>query len=569
MKGIPASGGLAIGKAYLYITQELEISEEKIEPNAVIEELALFDEAIKDTKIQLTQIKEDTAAVLSSQEAAVFDAHIMILEDPEFAGEIKDRIKNDYINAAAATNMVTTELVEQFKAIEDEYFKERAVDVYDVGQRILRNILGVEEADLSKIPNDSIIFAHDLSPSDTARLDKKKAIAFAMDVGGRTSHTAIMARSLQIPAVLGLVDATKTVNNGETVIVDGDVGQIIVNPDIMTIQKYAELREAQIRQKAELFEIKDEKAITADGYQVELVANIGSVENAKDALDFGAEGVGLFRTEFLYMNSPNMPSEDVQFEAYKSVLTNMGEKPVIIRTLDIGGDKKLDYLKMDEEMNPFLGVRAIRLCFEQEDMFKTQLKAILRASAFGQALIMFPMISGIEEVKKAKAILETCKNELKEIGVAFDEQIKVGVMIEIPSAAVMADVIAKEVDFFSIGTNDLCQYTLAVDRMNEKVSYLYDHYNPAVLRLIKMVIDASHKEGKFTGMCGEMASDEKAAMLLLGMGLDEFSMNAPSLLKVKKVIRSCSMEKAKELAEKALMAKDSKEVRVLIDQVNE
>ncbi len=561
LKGIAASGGIALGKAFLYVKETPVIPQGNIPMGDVPAEEAKLDSALQATREQLEALRDKAGREMTRGEAEVFGAHLMFLDDPEFAGAARARIREGLTGAAAAVHAVTEELIAEFSAIEDAYFRERAADVADVGARIVRNILGVREKDLSAMEPGSVLIAHDLTPSETAQLDRDRVAGFALDVGGKTSHTAIMARSLELPAVLGLTDITKSVRDGQPIIVDGSAGVVIIDPDAATTEEYAEKRRAHLKEQAELMALKELPAQTADGHRVELTANIGNPKNADIALEYGAEGVGLYRTEFLFMDTDAMPGEDVQFEAYRQVLEKMGDRPVIIRTLDIGGDKKLAYLPMEDEMNPFLGLRAVRLCLQQPGLFKTQLRAILRASAFGNALIMFPMISGVTEVRQAKAVVEECKRELEREGVAYDPGVRVGIMVEIPSAAVAADIIAPEVDFFSIGTNDLCQYTLAVDRMNQKVSYLYDPFDPAILRLIKMVIDASHAHGIFTGMCGEMAGDEKAAQLLVGLGLDDFSMSPSSLLKVKKAIRGTTLEQARALAEKALTLDSGQAVR--------
>jgi len=550
LKGIAASDGIALGKAFLYVKETPVIPQGNIPMGDVPAEEAKLDSALQATREQLEALRDKAGREMTRGEAEVFGAHLMFLDDPEFAGAARARIREELTGAAAAVHAVTGELI-----------GERAADVADVGARIVRNILGVREKDLSAMEPGSVLIAHDLTPSETAQLDRDRVAGFALDVGGKTSHTAIMARSLELPAVLGLTDITKSVRDGQPIIVDGSAGVVIIDPDAATTEEYARKREAYLKEQAELMTLKELPAQTADGHRVELTANIGNPKNADTALEYGAEGVGLYRTEFLFMDTDAMPGEDVQFEAYRQVLEKMGDRPVIIRTLDIGGDKKLAYLPMNDEMNPFLGLRAVRLCLQQPELFKTQLRAILRASAFGNALIMFPMISGVTEVRQAKAVVEECKRELEREGVAYDPGVRVGIMVEIPSAAVAADIIAPEVDFFSIGTNDLCQYTLAVDRMNQKVSYLYDPFDPAILRLIKMVIDASHAHGIFTGMCGEMAGDEKAAQLLLGLGLDDFSMSPSSLLKVKKAIRGTTLEQARALAEKALTLDSGQAVR--------
>lgn len=564
MKGIGASPGIAIAKAFVLKHEELIINTDKTKD--INGELVRLEAAVNESRKQLEAIKEKAIVELGEEEAQIFGAHLMVLDDPEYIGQVKVNIENNNMTADHGLKTVTDQFVSIFETMEDAYLKERAADIKDVGTRILRNILGVKASDLGSINEDSIIIAYDLTPSDTAQMNKEKVLGFATDIGGRTSHTAIMARSLEIPAVLGLGSVTEQVKDGDIVIVDGIEGKVVVNPSEELLEEYKGKKKAYEDFRAELGELKELSAETKDAHKVELAGNIGTPNDVDGVLKNGGEGVGLYRTEFLYMDSETMPSEDKQFEAYKKVLEDMGGKPVIIRTLDIGGDKKLPYLELAEEMNPFLGLRAVRLCLQEKDMFKTQLKAILRASIYGQALVMFPMISSIQEVRQAKAVIEECKRELDVKGIKYDKELKVGIMVEIPAAAIAADIIAKEVDFFSIGTNDLCQYTLAVDRMNEKVSYLYDPLHPAIIRLVKNVIDASHKEGIFTGMCGEMAGDPYSALILLGLGLDEFSMSALSIPQIKKIIRSVTMVKAKEIAEKALTLSTAEEVKELVDK---
>lgn len=562
-EGIIASPGIAIAKAFVYDKVEVEVAEKKVDDPAA--EVARLQDALGKSKEQILKIKEKAARDLGEEEAEIFEAHAMVLDDPEFVDSITAEINTNGINAEFAVKTVTDRFFEMFDMMDDPYFSARAADIRDVGTRVLNNVMGVENVDISCLDEDTIIVADDLAPSDTAQMDKARVKGFATNIGSRTSHTAIMARSLEIPAVLGLGDITAAVKNGDTVVVDGLKGQAVINPtddELAAYQKQQEDYQAYIR---ELAELKELEAVTTDGHKVELVGNIGSPNDTDGVHKNGGRGVGLYRTEFLYMNSDTMPDEEKQYEAYKAVVESFDGDPVIIRTLDIGGDKKLPYLPLEEEMNPFLGFRAIRLCFREVDMFKTQLRAILRASAFGNALIMFPMISGVSEVRQAKGILAECMKELDEKGQAYDKNIRVGVMIEIPSAAVTSDIIAREVDFFSIGTNDLCQYTLAVDRMNQEVSYLYNPLHPAILRLVKTVIDASHaRDGLFTGMCGEMAGDPMATLILLGLGMDEFSMSASSIPQVKKIIRSVSYEDAKAIAEKALNLETGEEVREMV-----
>jgi len=564
--GIIGSGGIVIGKAYLYKKETMIIDETSIDEGSLNAELEKVEEALRLSGEQINQIMEKASKEFSQDEASIFNAHRMILEDPELVSNIKEKILNEKIHASNAANQVIENFIGIFSGMEDEYMRERAADIKDVGTRLIRNILGIADQDIGKLDSDVIIVAHDLTPSDTALMDKKHVKGFVTNIGGRTSHTAIMARSLEIPAVLGLCDITEKVRDGEMIVVDGNAGTVIVSPDENTLSNYYDKIEKDNRDKNELKKITKLPSVTLDGKRIELAANIGGPSEVDSVLEYGGDGVGLYRTEFLYMDRDNFPSEEEQFEAYRIVAEKMDGKPVIIRTLDIGGDKKLSYLPLQEEMNPFLGLRAIRLCFEMRDMFKTQLKAILRASVCHNVLIMYPMISGVDEVIKANQILEEAKEELRTDGIVFDEKIKCGVMIEIPSAALTADLIIKEVDFFSIGTNDLCQYTLAVDRMNEKISNLYQPFHPGVLRLIKNVIDEAHKAGKFTGMCGEMAGDPAAALLLVGLGLDELSMSASSLLMVKKTVRGISQQDAKKIAEHAMRLSSAAEIQAYCEK---
>jgi phosphotransferase system enzyme I (PtsI) len=533
-KGIAASKGYAIGKVALKEHEEIVITERKIDN--LEEEKARLQKAIELSRQQLNKIKEKAEAEIGAEEAAVFESHMMLLDDPEFVGAIEASVENGLINAEKALTDVVDMFVGIFASMDDEYMRERAADVKDVGNRILNNLLGKSMEGMNNLENNTIVVAHDLTPSDTAALDKSKVVAFLTNIGGRTSHSAIMARTLEIPAIVGMGDITVAVKDGDKVIVDGVEGVVIINPTDEQVEEYNSRKAKFEAEKEELRKLVNVETRTKGGKRIEIVGNIGQPQDVLKVIENGGEGVGLFRTEFLYMDRDTMPTEEEQFEAYKFVAEKLEEKPIVIRTLDIGGDKKLPYLPMPDEMNPFLGYRAIRICLDRVDLFKIQLRALLRASAFGNIKIMFPMISSVSEFLEAKKILAECMEELKAEGKVFNEKLETGIMIEIPAAAVMADEFAKYVDFFSIGTNDLIQYTLAADRMNEKVSYLYDPMHPAVLRLIKMTIEAAHAAGKWCGMCGEMAGDEEAIPTLVEYGLDEFSMSASSILRAKQII---------------------------------
>ncbi len=533
-KGIAASKGYAIGKVLIKQHNEIKIEEKNIED--IESEKKRFKQALEVSKEQLMKIKEKAEKEMGADKAAVFESHMMLLDDPEFAGAVEMGIEGSKVNAEKALDDVINMYMGIFSAMEDEYMRERGADVKDVGKRVLANLTGTISGDSEGMESNTVVVAHDLTPSDTAQLDKSKVIAFLTNIGGRTSHSAIMARTLEIPAVVGLNDITTSVKDGDIIIVDGIEGIAIINPDKNTIKEYEIKKKTYEKEKEELKKLINVKTVTKSGKRIEVAGNIGKSEDVHQVLENGGDGIGLFRTEFLYMDRDNMPSEEEQFESYKYAVEKMEKRPVVIRTLDIGGDKKLPYLPLPEEMNPFLGYRAIRLCLDRTDIFKIQLRALLRASAFGNLKIMFPMISSLEEFLQAKEILSECMEELRKEGKEFNEELQTGIMVEIPAAAVNADELAKHVDFFSIGTNDLIQYTLAADRMNEKISYLYNPMHPAVLKLIKMTIEAAHKEGKWCGMCGEMAGDEKAIATLVKYGLDEFSMSASSMLKAKQLI---------------------------------
>ena len=564
LKGIAASQGISFAKAYVFVEPDLTVKEVKIEDVAA--EIKRFEDAIEASKKELTIIKENALASLGADKAAVFEAHLLILDDPEFMGTVKTDIESKVINAEYAFKETSDMFISMFEAMDNEYMKERAADIRDVSKRILAHLLGVDLPNPSLIDEEVIVIAEDLTPSDTAQLNKKYVKGFVTNIGGRTSHSAIMARSLEIPAVVGTSSITEDVKNGDILILDGLDGVVLVNPDEATTAEYKEKYAKFEAQKAEWAKLVTEKSVTKDGHEVILAANIGTPADLEGVKNNGGEAVGLYRTEFLYMGRDQLPTEDEQFEAYKAVLEGMGDKPVVVRTLDIGGDKELPYLDLPKEMNPFLGFRAIRLCLEEKDLFRTQLRALLRASVYGKLCVMFPMIATVQEFRAAKALFLEEKEKLVAEGVAVSNDIELGIMVEIPSTAVIADIFAKEVDFFSIGTNDLIQYTMAADRMSEKVSYLYQPYNPTILRLVKNVIEASHKEGKWTGMCGEMAGDSLAIPLLLGMGLDEFSMSATSILQARSQIKNLTLAEMKELVEKAVMCATTEEVLALIEE---
>ncbi len=564
IKGIAASDGVAIAKAYLLVEPDLTFDKnEKV--TDVEGEVAKFNSAIEASKVELTKIRNNAEVQLGADKAAIFDAHLLVLDDPELIQPIQDKIKNENANAATALTDVTTQFVTIFESMDNEYMKERAADTRDVSKRVLSHILGVELPNPSMIDESVVIVGNDLTPSDTAQLNKEFVQGFATNIGGRTSHSAIMSRSLEIPAIVGTKSITQEVKQGDMIIVDGLNGDVIVNPTEDELIAYQDKRERYFADKKELQKLRDADTVTVDGVHAELAANIGTPNDLPGVIENGAQGIGLYRTEFLYMGRDQMPTEEEQFEAYKEVLEAMNGKRVVVRTLDIGGDKELSYLNLPEEMNPFLGYRAIRLCLAQQDIFRPQLRALLRASVYGKLNIMFPMVATINEFREAKAILLEEKENLKNEGHDISDDIELGIMVEIPATAALADVFAKEVDFFSIGTNDLIQYTLAADRMSERVSYLYQPYNPSILRLVKQVIEASHKEGKWTGMCGEMAGDETAIPLLLGLGLDEFSMSATSILKARRQINGLSKNEMTELANRAVDCATQEEVIELVN----
>ncbi|NSS73399.1 phosphoenolpyruvate--protein phosphotransferase [Enterococcus faecalis] len=568
LKGIAASDGVAVAKAYLLVQPDLSFNKTSVEDTDA--EATRLDDALAKSTEELQAIRDKAAQSLGEAEAQVFDAHLMVLSDPEMVGQIKQNIQDNKVNAEAALKEVTDMYIGMFEAMDDNaYMQERAADIRDVAKRILAHLLGVTLPNPSMINEEVIVVAHDLTPSDTAQLDRTYVKAFVTDIGGRTSHSAIMARSLEIPAIVGTKEITDKVKAGDILAVSGIIGDVIIDPTDAEKSEFEAEAKAYADQKAEWDKLKNAETVTADGKHVELAANIGTPKDLEGVHKNGGEAVGLYRTEFLYMDSSDFPTEEDQYQAYKAVLEGMEGKPVVVRTMDIGGDKELPYLTLPHEMNPFLGYRALRISLSElgDGMFRTQMRALLRASVHGNLRIMFPMVATLKEFRAAKAIFEDEKQKLVNEGVEVSNDIQVGIMIEIPAAAVLADKFAKEVDFFSVGTNDLIQYTMAADRMNERVSYLYQPYNPSILRLIKNVIDAAHAEGKWAGMCGEMAGDQTAVPLLLGMGLDEFSMSATSILKTRSLMKRLDTTKMAELADRALKECDTmEEVVALVEE---
>ena len=562
--GIPASPGIVFGKALVLKEEKIVLDTQKISEDQVEAEVARFYAGREAAVEQLNSIHQRALKSLGEEKAAIFEGHLMILEDEELEEEILDYLRSNKVNASVAASKIIDQQVEMLSEIDDEYLKERAGDIRDIGNRLIKNILGMHIVDLGDIAEESILVAYDLTPSETAQLNLEKVLGFITDIGGRTSHTSIMARSLELPAIVGTNDVTARVNTGDYLILDAVNNRVYVNPTQAEIDELKTLEAKLAEEKAELAKLKDLPAVTLDGHKVDVVANIGTIRDCEGAHRNGAEGVGLYRTEFLFMDRDQLPSEEEQFIAYKEVVEAMEGRLVVLRTMDIGGDKELPYLNLPKEMNPFLGWRAVRIALDRREILHAQLRAVLRASAFGKLAVMFPMIISVEEIRELKSVLETLKAELRAEGKVFDENIQVGVMVETPSAAVNAKFLAKEVDFFSIGTNDLTQYTLAVDRGNELISHLYNPMSPSVLGLIKQVIDASHAEGKWTGMCGELAGDERATLLLLGMGLDEFSMSAISVPRIKKLIRHVNYQEVKALADEALQKPTAAEIEQLI-----
>ncbi len=559
-QGIPASPGVAIGRAFLLDSEEFVFKKRPINPHAIPQEIARFEEALIQTRREILDIQTKISKELGAEHGEIFNAHLMVLEDRVLIEEVITRLKSEQMAVEGIFDDVLKKYILVFSKVEDEYLRERTSDLEDVGRRILRNLTGLKRRTLAELTQSVIVVAYDLSPSDTATMHRQHVIGFVTDIGGRTSHTAIMAKSLEIPAVVGLEAATRRIKPDDLVIIDGISGSVIVNPDPKTLQHYEELKGKLESLDQALLKVKDLPAQTPDGRRVSLLANIELPEEIPSVIAHGAEGIGLYRTEFFYLNRSDLPGEEEQFEAYRHVARAVAPHPVIIRTIDLGGDKFLSDPKVPREMNPFLGWRAIRFCLARPDLFRVQLRAILRASVFGKIKLMYPMISGIEELRSANQILEQVKSELTREGKAFDSQLEVGAMIEVPSAALTVDLLAKEVRFFSIGTNDLIQYALAVDRVNEKIAYLYEPAHPAVLRLIRQIIDVAHEHELWVGMCGEMAGEPALALILLGMGLDSFSTSPVNVPRIKQVIRKVPTFRAKEVVKVALRLSTGKEI---------
>ena len=563
LKGIATSSGIAIGKIFKLEQPIININEGKAN---VDEQLKVLQDAMAKTISDIELIKEKASSNLKEEELAVFDAHLMMAQDPEFVDQITNQIKSEECFADKAAKDVADSMIAMFESMDDQYFRERAADIKDVSFRLLCNILGLTIPDLTTINEEVVIVADEMTPSNTAQLNKKYALGFVTEIGGKTSHAAIMAVSLGIPAVVGCTGVMANCKSNDTIILDAKEGEVIINPSDDELKEYSARRDAFLKEKEALQVLLHEPSVTVDGHTVELVANIGNPNDMDAANDNGCEGVGLLRSEFLYMDkTEDFPSEDEQFEAYKTVLEKANGNRVVVRTLDIGGDKKLPYFTFDPEMNPFLGYRAIRLCLDRKDIFKTQVRALLRASVYGKLAIMFPMIATVKEFVEAKTFVLTQKEELIKEGVAVSDSIEIGMMVEIPASAVLADEFAKYADFFSIGTNDLIQYSMAADRMSEKVAYLYQPLNPSILRLVKMTIDGAHSQGKWCGMCGEMGGDPMAAPILLGLGLDEFSMSSSRILPTRKIIRSLNKKDMEELAAKAIKCHTEEEVVKLVN----
>lgn len=564
MKGLGTSVGIGIGRVLVYKEPKIKISKENIINSEL--EIERLNQAINKAIVEIDNIYNITLEKVGEKEAEIFVAHKLVLEDPEYIGSIKEKILTDKVNSEWAVSQATNFYVSLFQEMEDEYIRERAADIKDVSNRVLRILLNIEPKDLSSIDEKIIIVAKDLTPSDTAQINKDMVVGIVTEIGGRTSHTSIMARTMNIPTVCGVKDITDIVDQGDLMIINGSTGDIIVNPTLNEVEFYKDEKENLQKLQKKLEQMKGQESISKDGYKVELSGNIGTLQDIDKVIENDGEGVGLYRTEFLYMYSNKLPTEEEQFEAYKIVAEKLEGKPLVIRTLDVGGDKDIPYLNIPKEMNPFLGYRAIRFCLDNKDIFETQIRAILRASSYGNVKIMFPMISSIEELRQSKSIVEDVKEDLRKQYIKFDEDIEIGIMVEIPAVAIHSRAFAKEVDFFSIGTNDLIQYTLAVDRGNQEISHLYNQFNPAVLSLIKMTIENGHKEGIKVGMCGEVAGEEKLIPILLAMGLDEFSMNASSILKARHLIKNISKKEVESILDDILNLSTGEEVEKYINE---
>ncbi len=560
LTGIAAAGGIAIGRAMLLDHEDLSVPATPINADQIPAEILRFEDALTRTRAQILKIQHQITQELGREHAEIFDAHLMLIEDRTLIEEVIQGLKSQQVAVEYVFSQSLKKYTSALSSVNDEYLRERVADVNDVSRRILKNLMGEQTGRLDRISDKVIVIAYDLSPSDTATMHKKNVIGFATDIGGRTSHTAIMAKSLEVPAVVGLEKVTQAVKDGDEVIIDGTGGKVIINPDAATRELYEVERERYLQHGRELLQFTTAPAVTLDRRNIALLANMELPEEIESIRAHGAAGIGLYRTEYLYLNRRTLPTEDEQFESYKQVVSAMNPMPVTLRTLDLGGDKFLSHLDMPREMNPFLGWRAIRFCLAMPEIFKAQLRAILRASAFGKVRIMYPLISGLEELQAANAMLEQCKRELEKKGIKYDPKMEVGAMIEIPSAAVTCDLLAKQVTFFSIGTNDLIQYALAADRVNEKIAYLYDPAHPAVLRLIKMIIDTGHQHKVKVCMCGEMAGDPELTMILIGMGLDEISVSAVMLPEIKLIIRSIKYQNAQRVAKEALKFSMGKDV---------
>jgi len=560
LKGIPASPGISIGKAFLFGREQYTIPRRAIKDDQVASEVNRFKDALMVTKEEILEIKKRISEEMGAEHGQIFSAHLLVIDDTMLIEEVVAKLKKDKLSIEYIFQDVLRRYIKVFSEMDDEYLRERISDINDVGRRILKNLIGAKEDMLSNLKEKAIVIAYDLSPSDTATMHKKNVIGFATDIGGRTSHTAIMAKSLEIPAVVGMESLTRKIESGDMLIVDGTHGIVVINPSSKTLRKYEVGREKFVEFEKHLLELRDLPCVTLDGKKIELVANIEVPEDVASVLAHGAAGIGLYRTEYFYMNRKDLPTEEEQYRAYSAVARRMKPSSVVVRTLDLGGDKFLSQLDVPKQMNPFLGWRAIRFCLARPDIFKAQLRAILRASSQGKLKVMYPMISGLEELRQANAILEEVKRDLRKASIPFDEEMEVGAMIEVPSAALISDILAKEVDFFSIGTNDLIQYSLAVDRVNEKIAYLYEPTHPAVLRLIKSIIENGHKAGVWVGMCGEMAGDIVMTLILLGLDLDEFSTSPIAIPEIKRIIRSVTMRQVKEIAQEAILLPTGKEV---------